>query len=129
MTGQTWERVPIDAQSIEAPLSSAAVFLVVDVAEGETALASVRGQLAAIDDLIKTVGFRDLSGRLSCVVGIGHGLWVRLGAASLPAELHPFRPVQGPVHAAPATPGDILFHIRAERADLCFEFERLLLAA
>lgn len=129
MTGQTWERVPIDAQSVEAPLSSAAVFLVVDVAEGEAALAIVRGQLAAIDDLIKTVGFRDLSGRLSCVVGIGHGLWVRLGAASLPAELHPFKPVHGPVHSAPATPGDILFHIRAERADLCFEFERLLLAA
>ena len=28
-----------------------------------------------------------------------------------------------------ATPGDLLFHIRAERGDLCFEFERLMLDA
>jgi putative iron-dependent peroxidase len=31
------------------------------------------------------------------------------------------------VHHAPATPGDLLFHIRAERADLTFELERQLL--
>ena len=28
---------------------------------------------------------------------------------------------------APSTPGDLLFHIRSERPDLCFEFERVLL--
>ena len=28
-----------------------------------------------------------------------------------------------------ATPGDLLFHIRAESSDLCFELERLLLDA
>ncbi|WP_294092459.1 Dyp-type peroxidase [Sphingomonas sp.] len=127
--GQTWERVPIDAQSVEAPLSQAAVFLVVTVGADDQALATVRETLAGIDDLIKTVGFRDLAGRLSCVVGIGHDLWRRLDTGALPAELHPFRPIQGAKHVAPATPGDILFHIRAERVDLCFEFERLLLAA
>ena len=31
------------------------------------------------------------------------------------------------MHAAPSTPGDLLFHIRSERPDLCFELERLLL--
>ena len=30
---------------------------------------------------------------------------------------------------AVATPGDLLFHIRAERHDLCFELERLILGA
>ena len=129
MTGETWERVPIDAQSVEAPLSTAARFLVLAVADGDTALAGARRTLSGIDDLIKTVGFRDLSGRLSCVVGIGHALWARLSPDAMPAELHPFIPVKGPVHAAPATPGDILLHIRAERVDLCFEFERLVLAA
>lgn len=129
MTGQTWERVPIDAQSVEAPLSQSAIFLVVTVADGDEALSQVRATIASIDDLIKTVGFRDLSGRLSCVVGIGHDLWRRLTSSPLPAELHPFPAVEGAVHRAPATPGDILFHIRAERVDLCFEFERLLLAA
>ncbi|MGC4249900.1 MAG: Dyp-type peroxidase [Sphingobium sp.] len=121
--------MPIDAQSVEAPLSQSAVFLVVTVHDGDAALAKVRETVATIDDLIKTVGFRDLSGRLSCVVGVGHDLWRRLTKDRLPAEPRPFKPVEGPVHHAPATPGDILFHIRAERVDLCFEFERLLLSA
>lgn len=129
MTGQSWERVPIDAQSVDAPLSSAAVFLVVTVADGDDAIARVRKTVGGIDDLIRTVGFRDLSGRLSCVVGIGHALWGRLVSSAPPQELRPFQPVAGTAHNAPATPGDILFHIRAERVDLCFEFERLLLAA
>ena len=130
MTGQTWERVPIDAQSVEAPLSQAAVFLVVAVEPDDRALAHVRETLATVDDLIKTVGFRDLAGRLSCVVGVGHDIWRRLAkTAQMPAELHPFKPIVGAKHQAPATPGDLLFHIRAERVDLCFEFERLLLAA
>jgi porphyrinogen peroxidase len=38
-----------------------------------------------------------------------------------PAELHPFPGFAGPRHTAPATPGDLLFHIRSHRLDLCFE--------
>jgi len=57
----------IDAQSIDAPLSRAAVFLVVTVASEQTALAKVCSALVGLDDLIKTVGFRDLPARLSCM--------------------------------------------------------------
>ncbi|HEX4197544.1 MAG TPA: Dyp-type peroxidase [Caulobacteraceae bacterium] len=127
MSGPSWDRVPIDAQSIDAPLSQAAIFLVVTVAGDAAALAKVCAALDGLDDLVKTVGFRDLAGRLSCIAGIGSGLWNRLHLGKRPKELKPFAPIAGPVHAAPATPGDLLFHIRAERADLCFEFERLLL--
>jgi len=128
VTGNSWERVPIDPQSVDAPLSQAAIFLVVSVAEGSAALARVCAALGGLDDLVKTVGFRDLSGRLSCIAGIGSALWDRLHPGSRPRELKPFAPIKGAAHDAPATPGDLLFHIRAERADLCFEFERLLLA-
>lgn len=123
------ERVPIDAQQVDAPLSRFAVFLVVTVGSGDAALATARDVVSGLDDLVKTVGFRDLGGRLSCVVGIGSGVWDRLSPAARPAELRPFAAVTGAVHTAPATPGDLLFHIRAERADLCFELERLLLDA
>jgi porphyrinogen peroxidase len=82
--------------------------------------------LDGLDDLVKTVGFRDLSGRLSCIAGIGDDLWDRLQLDRRPSELRRFAPIKGPVHAAPSTPGDLLFHIRAERPDLCFEFERIL---
>ena len=129
MAGHAWDRVPIDAQSIEAPLSQAAIFLVVGVREGTESLATVRDTLGGLDDLVKTVGFRDLSARLSCIAAIGSDLWDRLGASNKPRELKPFAAIDGKPHSAPATPGDILFHIRAERPDICFEFERLLLQA
>jgi putative iron-dependent peroxidase len=122
-----WERVPIDAQSVEAPLSTAAVFLVMAAGERDDALAGIRDTLGSIGDLVKNVGFRDLGGRLSCVVGIGSALWTRLSPDRRPAELHPFETIRGPVHTAPATRGDLLFHIRAERADMTFELERQLL--
>lgn len=127
MAGHAWDRVPIDAQSVEAPLSQAAIFLVVGVGEGTDALAKVRDMLGGLDDLVKTVGFRDLSARLSCIAGIGSALWDRLGAPAKPRELKPFAAIAGTPHRAPSTPGDILFHIRAERPDICFEFERILL--
>jgi putative iron-dependent peroxidase len=127
MDGDNWDRVPIDAQSIDAPLSSSAIFLVVTVGDGPGALATMCSVLGGLDDLVKTVGFRDLSGRLSCIAGIGSDLWNRLQPGKRPKELKPFEPIDGPIHTAPATPGDVLFHIRAERADMCFELERLLL--
>ncbi|MGO4126071.1 Dyp-type peroxidase [Inquilinus sp. YAF38] len=119
--------MPIDAQSIDAPLSRAAVFLVVTVASEPAALAKVCSALDGLDDLVKTVGFRDLSARLSCIVGIGRDLWDRLHIDKRPRDLRPFAPIEGAVHTAPSTPGDLLFHIRSERPDLCFEFERILL--
>ena len=127
MTGNSWERVPIDAQSVGAPLSHAAIFLVLKVEAGDDALAKVRSTLGDVEDLVKTVGFRDLSARLSCIVGVGSDLWDRLSPGRRPSELKPFTPIAGDPHHAPSTPGDLLFHIRAERPDICFEFERILL--
>jgi porphyrinogen peroxidase len=46
--------------------------------------------------------------------------WDRLFGTPKPKDLHPFREIRGRHHAV-ATPGDILFHIRAARMDLCFE--------
>src|SRR4051794_31416561 len=122
-----WERVPIDAQSVEAPLSRSAVFLVMAAGERDADLARVRDVLGAVGDLVKNVGFRDLNGRLSCIVGIGRALWDRLSPGHRPLDLHAFAPIHGPVHTAPSTPGDLLFHIRAEREDMTFELERQLL--
>ena len=122
-----WERVPIDAQSVEAPLSRSAVFLVMAAGASDADLARIRDVLGGVGDLVKNVGFRDLGGRLSCVVGIGSALWDRLSPGRRPVDLRPFAPIQGPVHAAPSTPGDLLFHLRAEREDMTFELERQLL--
>lgn len=129
MPTPNWDRVPIDLQAIDAPLSRAAIFLTLTVDDGDEALSDARNLMGGIGDLVKSVGFRDLDAKLSCIIGIGSDLWDRLSPDKRPKLLAPFRPVEGAAHKAPATPGDILLHIRAERQDMCFELERLILEA
>jgi len=121
-------RVPIEAQAVDAPLSGAAVFLVLTVSDAPGALDRVRTTLASAGDVLKNVSFRDLDAALSCTVGIGATVWTDLARRPLPRELHPFPTVVGATHTAPSTPGDVLLHIRSARRDLCFELERQLLA-
>jgi porphyrinogen peroxidase len=107
------------AQPVLTPLTAAAVFLVVTINHGgEAAVHDLLGDLAALQ---RSVGFRIPEGMLACVAGVGSQAWDRLFSGPRPAELHPFRALAGDRHRAVATPGDVLFHIRASRPDLCFE--------
>lgn len=108
-----------EPQPVLSPLTAAAIFLVATVNPGGEP--AVRDLLADLAGLQRSVGFRSSDGALACVAGIGSHAWDRLFAGPRPAELHPFRPLNGSRHQAVATPGDLLFHIRAERMDLCFE--------
>jgi porphyrinogen peroxidase len=110
---------PVEPQSVLTPLTAAAIFLVVGIEPGgEQAAHDV---LADLSGLTRSVGFRIPDGQLTCVTSIGSTAWDRLFSGPRPAELHPFPQLVGPRHTAPATPGDLLFHIRARRMDLCFE--------
>jgi putative iron-dependent peroxidase len=106
-------------QSVLEPLTAAAVFLVVTVDLGGEPV--VRELLPDLAGLRRSVGFRAPDGRLSCVTGVGSQVWDRLFAGPRPAGLHPFRELAGAEHRAVSTPGDLLFHLRADRMDLCFE--------
>jgi porphyrinogen peroxidase len=128
MTDYT-DRVPIEPQSIVTPLSRAAVFLVLTIDPAERAFGRVLEVISDIGGLTRAVGFRDLQGRLSCNIGIGSDAWDRLHRPQRPAQLRRFAEIHGAVHTAPATPGDLLFHIRAERPDMCFDLERLIMQA
>jgi porphyrinogen peroxidase len=108
-------------QPVAAPLTGAAIFLVVTVRPGPASDAAVRALCGDLGGLLRAVGFRDLDGKLTCVVGFGAQLWDRLAGPEQPAGLHPFREIRAGDRHAVATPGDLLFHIRAERMDLCFE--------
>ncbi|RVW06369.1 Dyp-type peroxidase [Rhodococcus spongiicola] len=106
-------------QLILTPLTPAAIFLVLTIDEGgENA---TRELIADIDGLRKSVGFRVPDSGLVCVTSIGSSAWDRLFDGPRPAELHAFVELDGGRHRAPATDGDLLFHIRAASMDLCFE--------
>ncbi|MEY9965024.1 putative iron-dependent peroxidase [Streptacidiphilus sp. MAP12-16] len=108
-----------EPQPVLTPLTSAAVFLVVTIDPGGEPI--VRELLADLAGLQRSVGFRVPMAGLACVTSIGSTAWDRLFGGPKPAELHSFRELVGDRHRAPATPGDLLFHIRARRMDLCFE--------
>lgn len=120
-------RVPIEPQRVDAPLTSSATFLVLSITKAPNAIKNVRSALASVDNLAKNVSIRDLTASFACTVGIGSNAWDSVTRLSRPSELHPFPEVKGAVHTAVSTPGDLLFHIRSERRDLNFEFERQLL--
>jgi putative iron-dependent peroxidase len=115
-------------QPVSAPLTRAAIFLIVTVNPGSDHRAAVRSFCRDLPALFRAVEFRDLEAGLSCVMGIGSEAWDGLFGEPRPAELHPFREIRaGPRHAV-STPGDLMFHIRAKRMDLCFELATQIMA-
>lgn len=109
----------LQSQPVATRLTRAAIFLVATVNPGEPSAAAVQALCGKLAGLVRAVGFRDLDGELSCVLGFGSDAWDRLFGPPRPHELHPFREIRG-VHQAVATPGDVLLHVRAARMDLCF---------
>jgi porphyrinogen peroxidase len=107
-------------QPVATKLTPAAIFLVVTLKPEAGHRESVRALCGDLAGLLRAVGFRDLDGRLSCIMAFGSEAWDLLFGQPKPKELHPFREIKGQHHAV-STPGDLLFHIRATRMDMCFE--------
>jgi porphyrinogen peroxidase len=112
---------PVLAQPVLAPLTRAAIFLVVCIKPERESCETVRSFCADLSGLIRAVEFRDIEAGLTCVVGFGSEAWDRLFGSPRPAELHVFREIRSGGRHAVSTPGDILFHVRARRMDICFE--------
>jgi len=110
-----------EPQAAIAPITRAAIFIVLRIAEGENHHETVRDYFGDAAGLVRSVRQRSAGGSLSCVVGIGSEAWDRLFGQPRPALLHTLTERRGAKHTAPSTPGDLLLHIRAERMDLCFE--------
>ncbi|WP_413988118.1 Dyp-type peroxidase [Labrys okinawensis] len=108
-------------QPVLGLLTRAAIFLVVSLKPGSENAGSLRAFCGDLSGLIRAVEFRDIEAGLTCVTAFGSDAWNRLFGAPRPAELHPFREIRSGGRHAVATPGDVLFHIRASRMDLCFE--------
>jgi len=108
-------------QPVLGPLTRAAIFLVVTVKPEAESYATVRSFCGDVAGLIRAVEFRDIDAGLTCIVGFGSDAWDRLFGLPRPADLHPFREFRAGNRHAVATPGDVLFHIRAGRLDICFE--------
>jgi putative iron-dependent peroxidase len=124
----TQSDLPPEPQPVVQALTHAAIFLVTTINPGSAACAAIRSFCGDLPALLRAVGFRDIEGNLSCVMGFGSDAWDRLFGQPRPAELHPFREIKAGSRHAVATAGDLLFHIRAKRMDLCFELAAQIMA-
>src|SRR3977135_1413926 len=88
------------SQLVVQDLTRAAIFLVVTINPGQANRAAIRSFCGDLPALVRAVGFRDIEGNLSCVMGIGSDAWDRLFGQPRPAELTPFWAMPaGPPHA------------------------------
>jgi len=115
-------------QPVVAPLTRAAIFLTLTVNPGDANRPVIRSLCGDLAALLRAVGFRDLEGNLSCIMGFGSDVWDGLFGLTRPAELRKFQEIRSGGRHAVSTPGDLFFHIRAKRMDLCFELETQIMA-
>ncbi|NDK88568.1 Dyp-type peroxidase [Gordonia desulfuricans] len=113
-------------QTILTRKTKQALFLVLTIDTG--GVDTVRDFLGELGSRINSVSSRAPEQALTAIVSIGSDAWDRLFTGPRPRFLHPFVEVAGEVHTAPATPGDLLIHIKSDQADLCYELGRLLMA-
>jgi len=109
------------SQPVAALLTRAAIFLTLTLKPGDEPRDTVRAFCADLSSIYRAVDFRDTEGGLSCVMGFGSEAWDRLFGEPRPSELHPFREIRAGKRHAVSTAGDLFFHVRAKRIDLCFE--------
>ncbi len=80
---------------------------------------------ALVSNLNHSFVVRLPDGRTSCIMGIAHDAWVKLGMPTpLPKELKTFEPIVGGKYTAISTEGDIHFHLRAINAGVCYEMAK-----
>lgn len=114
-----------DAQDVTGKPGENALFMVFGItADGEDTVKAVCADVGAI---AKSMRNRFPEAGVSCVMGFGADAWGRLfPERGRPKELTVFEEIKGEKYTAPSTPGDVFFHIRAKRGDVCFETARLL---
>jgi porphyrinogen peroxidase len=122
------DSVRFEPQAVAAPLTRAAIFLVLKMNSGTDARDMIRAFCPDLSAIFRAVDFRNFEGGLSCVMGFGSDAWDELFGQPRPAELHPFREIRAGARHAVSTPADLFFHIRAKNMDLCFELATQIMA-
>ncbi len=108
-------------QPVLAPLTRAAIYLVICIKPDRESYAAVRSLCTDLAAICRAVEFRRVEDGLSCVAGVGSDAWDKVFGNPRPAELHSFREIRSGDRHAVSTPADMLFHIRAKSMDMCFE--------
>ena len=104
-----------------------AIFMVFGLHDGAQAVEKVKDLCSNFAALIKSLRNRFPQAELSAIMGFGAQAWPTLFPDQpRPRELKVFQEIQGQKHTAVSTPGDLFFHLRAKRRDVCHELAGLI---
>lgn len=110
------------APDVMLPAGDSAILMVLRILDKENTTTKVKELCATLAALVRSIKKRYPESRASCIIGFGAQAWGKLFADHpAPKELKPFQEIKGAKHTAPSTEGDIFFHIRATRMDVCYE--------
>lgn len=111
-----------DSQNVTDYTNNNTIFMVWDFKDTPEVKDVFSKLCKLIINLNNSVNVRFPVSRASCVMGIGHDAWLRLGLPlPLPKELANFEPIIGSKHTAVSTRGDLHFHIRADTTSICYD--------
>ncbi|MDR3205003.1 MAG: Dyp-type peroxidase [Deltaproteobacteria bacterium] len=109
-------------QNVEAKPGNHALFMVFALPDYQKATAQVKDLCGGLEAIIKSKLNRFGDSQTGAVMGFGAKAFAELfPKRNKPKELEEFKEIRGDKHLAPSTPGDLFFHIRSARIDLCHQ--------
>jgi len=104
-----------------------AIFMVFALTSNEETPEKVKELCGNFAAIIRSMKNRFPEAEASGVIGFGANAWTTLFPNQpRPKELTVFEEIKGEKHTAVSTPGDLFFHIRAKRADTCYEIAAIV---
>lgn len=106
-----------------------ATFMTLQLAPGAENASHARQACSQVPSLTEAVRREGNESNLHSVVAVGANAWNSVFGEDRPHLLRPFAALEDGGRKAPSTPGDILVHIRSDRADLNFDLARRVFVA
>ena len=104
-----------------------AIFMVFALTTNEEAFRKVKELCSNFAAIVRSMKNRFPETEVSAIIGFGADAWTALFPDfPRPKELTVFEEIKGEKHTAVSTPGDLFFHIRAKRADACYEIASIV---
>ena len=104
-----------------------AIFMVFALTADEETSQKVKELCSNFAAIVRSMKNRFPEAEVSAVIGFGANAWTTLFSDfPRPKELAVFEEIKGEKHTAVSTAGDLFFHIRAKRADACYELAAIV---